>query len=391
MIRLSVLLMVLLAPGVASAQSAYWQHRPPRQGDVAPPYQFSAVLTPGAGGSSDAGAFSSARLKGRAVVLDFFATWCAPCIAAIPHIDKLVAETRDLPVTYIAVGQESADLLRRTLAKHPMTVPFLHDADGSVSNAYWVSALPHVVVIDRNGRILTITHPNKLTRDVIRQAVSATAPGPEAPQASPSGAQKPAVSLTVHATENRSGSVRQHQTTGEFLASGVGVQQLLRTAWGTGIHAVDLRVNLPDTAYDVHIVPPVGSPATALQMLRVALEGLLGIEGRVETREADGYRLSRPANAPALERGAGTGRRINRDSTRLDFTDVPIDEIARTIGMALGKPVKNDTGLSGTFSLDLRWTAGDSRGVIGALEKAGFIVQPESVPVQVLVVQKRGV
>jgi uncharacterized protein (TIGR03435 family) len=392
-LMVSLMVFVLLAPAgsLAGSQDEYWTVRPPRVGDAAPPFRFADVLAPGWSGVTDATRFSSDRLRGRVVVLDFFATWCGPCIAAIPHMNALVADTADLPVTYLAVGREPADVLRKALARHPMDAPFVHDADGSVSTAYWVTTLPHVVVIDRAGRIARVTHPTQLTREsIVRAAGSgATAPTRATPAggAQREGAQRPAASLTIHETESRAGSFRQHQTTGELLANGVDARRLLRAAWNLDSSQLDIRAALPEAAYDVHIIPPARSPGAGLAMLRATLDGLLGVSSRIETREVEGYRLSIAPGRSPLQSGDGGGRRISRGRDRLELSDVPIEEIVRSIGQVLDRPVVDETGLTGPHSLRITWQGTGPEPVLDALRRAGFAIREGKIRVNVLVVE----
>jgi thiol-disulfide isomerase/thioredoxin len=60
-------------------------------------------------------------LRGKAVVLEFWATWCGPCAAAIPHMNKLADEFAGKPVQFIAITAEKQDAVDRFLAKNRST------------------------------------------------------------------------------------------------------------------------------------------------------------------------------------------------------------------------------------------------------------------------------
>jgi thiol-disulfide isomerase/thioredoxin len=112
---------------------------------------------PAFGGDDLAGEkLSLEGLKGRVVVLDFWATWCGPCVAAIPHIQKLADKFKDQPVTVMGVngddkGKEAK--VRKFLETKKITLRQFMDADGSVAKKYLVSGIPSLFIIDKEGVI----------------------------------------------------------------------------------------------------------------------------------------------------------------------------------------------------------------------------------------------
>ena len=58
--------------------------------------------------------------QGKAVVLDFWATWCGPCIAAIPHWNQLATQFRGKPVVFVSVTDENRETIERFLTKKPI-------------------------------------------------------------------------------------------------------------------------------------------------------------------------------------------------------------------------------------------------------------------------------
>lgn len=90
-------------------------------------------------------------LKGRVVVIDFFATWCGPCIEAMPHIEALHQRLKDKGVTVLGVSHEEADVVGGAAGRFHVSYPLAADTDEKVSTAYQVFALPTMVVIDKKG------------------------------------------------------------------------------------------------------------------------------------------------------------------------------------------------------------------------------------------------
>lgn len=90
------------------------------------------------------------KLRGKVVVLNLWATWCAPCIEELP---SLLAMTRQMPgVTVVAVSLDEDDAVyRQFLAEHGITFPTVRDPAGRVNALYGTVQIPETYVIDRQG------------------------------------------------------------------------------------------------------------------------------------------------------------------------------------------------------------------------------------------------
>lgn len=97
---------------------------------------------------------SLASLRGKVVLLDFWATFCAPCIAALPELQALQAKygDRGLAVVGVTVDDRPA-LVKKAAAQAKVTYPMLR-ATPEVWNAYKVTALPALVLVGRDGKII---------------------------------------------------------------------------------------------------------------------------------------------------------------------------------------------------------------------------------------------
>jgi peroxiredoxin/outer membrane lipoprotein-sorting protein len=91
-------------------------------------------------------------LQGKVVVLDFWATWCPPCRAELPAIDKLHAEFAG-KVEFLGVNDEDSGTVKGFLKKAGYTFPVLMDGKRQVHRTYGIRAIPVLLVIDRHGVI----------------------------------------------------------------------------------------------------------------------------------------------------------------------------------------------------------------------------------------------
>ncbi|HVF90474.1 MAG TPA: redoxin domain-containing protein [Blastocatellia bacterium] len=92
-------------------------------------------------------------LRGKVVLLDFWATWCAPCREEMPHLEKLHRELKDKGLLVVGINTEDAKSARSFMKKYGYTFMTLIDGDGAAATSYKVDAIPTVFVIDKEGKI----------------------------------------------------------------------------------------------------------------------------------------------------------------------------------------------------------------------------------------------
>jgi len=84
--------------------------------------------------------------------LNFWATWCAPCIAELPSLQALHRQMPNIVILAVSVDQD-ADAYSRFLTEHPLTFTTLDDPARKVNALYGTMLFPETYVIDRNGII----------------------------------------------------------------------------------------------------------------------------------------------------------------------------------------------------------------------------------------------
>ena len=100
----------------------------------------------------DGKAWSLAALKGRPVLLNFWASWCEPCRAEMPSLELLQTRHEKAGLVILSVNyQEPLPKIRRFLEKLPFSLPILLDRDGEAAAAWTPRVFPSTVLIDRSG------------------------------------------------------------------------------------------------------------------------------------------------------------------------------------------------------------------------------------------------
>jgi len=133
---IAVILILLALSG------CYGGSRPPRIGLAAPDFTVR----------DDERTVTLSQLKGRVVVLNFWATWCPPCIEEMPSLVQMQQRMKEKGVTVLAVSVDADQSnYRRFLRDHNVNLLSVRDADQKSNALYGTFKFPETYVIDRNG------------------------------------------------------------------------------------------------------------------------------------------------------------------------------------------------------------------------------------------------
>jgi peroxiredoxin len=114
-----------------------------REGQPAPAWQAERL---------DGRVFHSSSLRGRPAVLNFWATWCAPCVEEMPSLERLHRALAPQGLQVIAVSVDDDPLAARLFAmNHDLTLTVLRDFGGRAASAHGADGLPTTVVVDAQG------------------------------------------------------------------------------------------------------------------------------------------------------------------------------------------------------------------------------------------------
>ncbi len=110
------------------------------------------------------------ELRGRVVLLDFWASWCGPCVKAVPKLQRVADKFADKPVTIIGINRDAAASKQKVgkfLEDRKITFHQLMDAKGEVAEEYQVVGIPTSVLIDAEGVIqdIHVDYPADLVED----------------------------------------------------------------------------------------------------------------------------------------------------------------------------------------------------------------------------------
>lgn len=112
--------------------------------DLAPDFTAETV---------DGKEFVLSEQKGKVVLLNFWATWCGPCVGEMPAFEKLYSEYGE-KIAILAVDcAEDKDTVKQFVSDNGYTFPVAYDTEGTISAKYPTSGIPYTLVIGKDGKV----------------------------------------------------------------------------------------------------------------------------------------------------------------------------------------------------------------------------------------------
>ncbi len=167
--RLAALVLILTAFAIG-AQAAV-----PEVGSTAPEFGGTKFYN-----STAPGPVTLAGLRGKVVLIDFWATWCGPCVAAIPHVSELYEKYKDKGLVVIGHTDGSSQNLEQFIKDKP--IHYIVSVGENIGDVYGVTGIPHVYIIDPDGKVAWHGHPasldEKVVSDLLKNVRLSASPAP---------------------------------------------------------------------------------------------------------------------------------------------------------------------------------------------------------------------
>ena len=155
--KTKLLILALFLSQQVLSQTFMAQTDPPILGKVCPDFQLSMLTATGAEKT-----VSLRELKGKVVILEFWATYCKPCIPSLTHFDRLQAQFGN-SVKIIAITDENRDKVDPFLQKHNYkSLSFAMDWGRKLNDMFFHHFIPHTVVIDQDQVVRAFTSPDEI-------------------------------------------------------------------------------------------------------------------------------------------------------------------------------------------------------------------------------------
>jgi uncharacterized protein (TIGR03435 family) len=361
--------LLLLSCMTCTAQNAL-----PPPNKKAPEVKIDQVLQAPAGASR-----TIASLHGKAIVLEFWATWCGACIEAIPHLNELATAFKDKPVVFLSITDENSNVVRAFLDKQPMSGWGGIDTDGATFAKYGILARPQTLLIDPHGILRKAVEPKEVNASLIDDLIAGKSFATTGIESKPpviameavQGVPPPLLQCLIRpaAPEAISGHLPGQlvgKEGGRIDYYGVTVGLLLYYAHHLRADRVIAPAWFDQNRYDVSITVPAGREDLRGSLLEQTMTAAFSMKTRHESRPVNVYVLSGSGSGMHKSKAAPS-RGIHPHPGQFSGVATPLVQVVGTLQRDIGNTeVVDETGLSGNYDFDLHWEKGN----LDSLQKA---------------------
>jgi len=308
-------------------------------------------------------------LKGKAVVLEFWATWCGPCIEKFPRLTELAAKFADKPVQFIFLTDESLKTTQAFLKRRPISAGWVaYDAKETLA-AFDVTGRPTTILIDKSGHTTGEVFTTELNEQVLEDLIAGKPVGRKA--SLPGG---PAQTLASAWITRSSDTTIQMRLGNDLKGRGVNLETLLEFAYNIRYPRMEFAKGVDrQTRYDFEVKVSSNHPGQSSALWRGLVEASLPMRIKKATKERSVWVLLKISSGaaglrPSEEESAGT---YSFDTKEGEFLAERGNFMRLTWNLenALEEPVVDESGLSGKWRMEMRWKPGDPANLRRALEE----------------------
>jgi uncharacterized protein (TIGR03435 family) len=377
-------------------------------GQLAPNLRFATVLN----GSQPN--LTLAQLRGKVVLLEFWATFCGPCLTAMPHLQELQRQFGGR-LQVVAISADSPARLARYLQARPSNLLFASvvvAASDSLQQLFSYQLIPHSVLLDAEGRVAASTEPTYITAQVIEQVLKGQKINLPLKQdlvgqnpiaaCFPATAATPPRFLVQPALRGVGGMTRTYpQDTSAFhnrrlTAINITLPELYRLAYGglSSRRTLDLRPAKPTGSksppYCLDIIVPKGQETTLLPTLRQELAARFDLRATLEPHAKQVY-LLRVADARKLPSATGSRKPSSVAASEGTYqgTNVTLAEVAgylESFGL-VELPVLLPSPTTARYNLEFSYQPEKPGDLLRALSDLGLTLEKAERPVEMLVLR----
>lgn len=349
-------------------------------------------------------------LRGKVVVVEFWATWCAPCIAQQPHLNQLAEKFGDKQAQFISITDEPEEVVAPFLNRRVVRGWVGLDLNKSTFKAFGVSGIPRTVVVDQKGKIFAIMTGTRegenlneemlnglisgssLSSDTdVRNPVTAPKPGGiSSPDAIKAPDSEPAI-LNLSIRPSKEATSTTIMAPNRITATGAELNSLLQSLFRVNPTHLSTPAEMQGQRDHVTAVMQDDKSQALRDLVVSALESALGIKVERVTREMDAFVLTAPNELTgSLQSTRAKSFHASADEGVLAASGAGPSQLIAQIESVIKTPVIDETHLQGKFDWDLLYDGKNPMSIIEAVrQQLRLELLPAKRPVEMVIVEKK--
>lgn len=343
------------------------------------------------------------------IILDFWATWCGPCLEGLPKMEKLQKEFGN-KIKILTITDEKRERITAFLSKRPIGLPVILDSNRTLNDYFKHASIPHYVILDKNKTIKAITSGEYITSENINkllknQAVDIVEKKDDMnfdPQKSLSNNNNNYLFQSI-LTPYHIGypgmsniPVEGVYANRRILATNLTATKLIEIAYQFEYTRVVEEVSHPekykyekDNLYCYEIIVPENLKEKKFQIMQSELSKIFGLSTAIEKRKVACYVLKQDTSLHIkLEQSKSESKEsFIRYGEGITLINKPINDLCKFLENNLNKPVLDETGLLGMYDIDIKWRQEDPDNLKTELAKYGFFLEKAEREVDMLIIR----